>query len=315
MRNAFILTILSGRTALKCALTVMLAFSVSFLSMNSTYAKGALQEKQQITGKVIDGTTNESLPGVSILIKGTATGTITDMDGNFSMEAASSDLLVFSFIGYLSEEVTVGNSTEINVTLVEDIIGLDEVVVTGYGVQKKSDVTGSIASVSGDKLTEIPVSGVDQALQGRAAGVNVISKSGRPGEETTIQIRGITSVNSLEPLIIVDGVRGSLGRLNPNDIESIEVLKDASSAAIYGVSGGSGVILVTTKKGRRDKMQTSFNFFSGIETPTKKLDLMNSQEWMQWVEERYYEDNNLSYRDTVYTAQPDTLLTLMVNLL
>jgi TonB-dependent SusC/RagA subfamily outer membrane receptor len=181
--------------------------------------------------------------------------------------------------------------------------------VTGYGVQKKSDITGSIASVSGNQLSEIPVAGIDAALQGRAAGVNIINNSGRPGENATIQIRGITSVNASKPLVIVDGIPGNIEGLNPNDIETVEVLKDASSAAIYGVSGGSGVILISTKKGQARKTQTSYNFYTGIESPTNKIPVMNSQEWMQWVEERYYADNNRQYRDTVYCSRPDTLQT------
>ena len=286
-------------------LAVLLAIPVLFAFTGNSLA----QEKVQITGTVTDAITAEALPGVSILIKGTTTGTITDIDGNYSIKALPTDVLVFSFLGFLQQEIAVGNNTVIDVSLAQDVVGLDEVVVTGYGVQKKSDVTGSIASVSGDKISEIPVSGIDQALQGRAAGVNILNNSGRPGEGATIQIRGITSVNTSNPLIIVDGVPGDIGTLNPNDIESVEVLKDASSAAIYGVSGGSGVVLITTKKGRSDKLRTSFNYYSGIERPTHTLDVMNAQEWEQWVEERYYNDRDRKYRDTVYNSRPDTLPT------
>jgi TonB-dependent starch-binding outer membrane protein SusC len=267
------------------------------------------QEVRQVTGTVSDGTSEIPLPGVTVLIKGKTTGTVTDIDGHFSISAAPSDILQFSYVGYLTDEITVGDMTEINVTMTEDLIGLQEVVVTGYGVQKKSDITGSIASVSGDRLSEIPVSGIDQALQGRAAGVNIINNSGRPGENASIQIRGITSVNASKPLVIVDGVPGNFEGLNPNDIETVEVLKDASSAAIYGVSGGSGVILITTKKGQSKKLTTSYNYYTGLESATHTIDVMNSQEWMQWVEARYYADNNKSYRDTMFNSRPDTLRT------
>ncbi len=166
-------------------------------------------------------------------------------------------------MGYLTEEMPVGSNTVIDLGMNEDIIGLEEVVVTGYGIQKKSDLTGAIASVSSEKLTEVPSTGVDQAIQGRAAGVNIIPKSGRPGEGAVLQIRGITSINDITPLIVIDGAvykdADILGNLNPNDIQSIEVLKDASSAAIYGASGGNGVFIITTKKGEKGKMITNFN--------------------------------------------------------
>ena len=282
---------------------------ISGFACNYSKAEVIQQEDIVVTGKVTDATSNEPLPGVTIIAIGTTTGTITDINGNYSISVAPDDVLQYSFIGYLTEELPVNNATTLDVALVVDVIGLDEVIVTGYGVQKKSDVTGSIASVSGNRLTEIPLSGIDHALQGRAAGVNIINNSGRPGESATIQIRGITSVNASKPLIIVDGIPGSLDVLNPNDIESVEVLKDASSASIYGVSGGSGVILITTKKGQKRQTQTSYNFYTGIEVPTKTIDVMNSQEWMQWVEERYYADGNRTYQDTIYNSRPDTLQT------
>lgn len=257
------------------------------------------QEVQSVSGTVTDANTSEPLPGVTVLIKGSTQGTITDLDGNFIIQASSSDVLEFSYIGYLNEQVPVGTNTVIDISMVQDIIGLDEVVVTGYGVQKKSDITGSIASVSGEDLVEIPVSGVDQALQGLAAGVNVIPISGKPGEEAVIQIRGISSVNSVDPLIIIDGVRGSISDVAPSDVASIEILKDASSAAIYGDSGGNGVIIITTKKGTSGKLKTNFNMYHGIENVVGKIDLMNSEQWLGVVAE-------MRPGDTAYTANPDT---------
>jgi TonB-linked SusC/RagA family outer membrane protein len=214
--------------------------------------------------------------------------------------------MVFSYMGYLTEEITVGSNTVIDLGMTEDIIGLEEVVVTGYGIQKKSDLTGAIASVSSEKLTEVPTIGVDQALQGRAAGVSIVERSGRAGERPQIQIRGITSINDITPLIVIDGAvykdASILGSLNPNDIASVEVLKDASSAAIYGASGGNGVIIITTKKGEKGKMVTNFNMYRGIEYPVGKIEMMNSQQWLQTVEE-------VNPNDVGVTSRPDTFPT------
>jgi len=244
-------------------------------------------------GKTVDGivydNTGNPLPGVNVIIKGTSTGIITDMNGKFTITVPSNDaVLVFKFIGFNDQEVQVGDQTSFKITMKEKVEELEQVVVVGYGVQKKSDVTGSVASVSNDKLTKVPVAGIDQALQGMAAGVNIIPTTGRPGSGVDIQIRGITSVNGTNPLVIIDGVGQStdaLRRLNPEDIESIEVLKDASSAAIYGASGGNGVILVSTKKGKSGELRTSFNAYTGTEEVIKKLDLMNSQQWLELLEE------------------------------
>jgi len=257
------------------------------------------QEKIEVTGKVTDATSNDPLPGVAVVIKGTSVGTITDIQGNYSLRVSPTDILQFSFIGYLTEEIPVNNVTVININLVMDVIGLDEVIVTGYGVQKRSDITGSITSVSSEELTAIPIAGIDHALQGLAAGVNVVPVSGKPGEEAVIQIRGISSVNSVDPLIIIDGVPGSLSDVAPSDVASIEILKDASSAAIYGDSGGNGVIIITTKKGMSGKLKTNFNMYNGIENAVGKIDLMNTEQWLGVVEE-------MRPGDTAYTSNRDT---------
>jgi TonB-dependent starch-binding outer membrane protein SusC len=281
-----------GRLAKKL-FTLLVLLSLSF---NNSIA----QEKIVVTGTVTDAQNNEALPGVSITEAGTTTGTISDVDGNYSLNISPNAVMHFSYIGYLSVDVPVDMQTAISIALELDAIGLEEIIVTGYGVQRKSDVTGSIASVSSEKLNEIPIAGVDQALQGLAAGVNVIPVSGRPGEAAVIQIRGISSINGTEPLIIVDGVPGSLEGISPSEIESIEILKDASSAAIYGDSGGNGVILITTKKGKAGKMKTHVNFYQGIETPVSRIDLMNSQQWLSTLEETYP-------GDIAITSQPDTM--------
>jgi TonB-linked SusC/RagA family outer membrane protein len=302
------------RTVKIWLLLFILTTSISFITVSGVPKQ---QDEILISGTVTDATTDEPLPGVSIMVKGTSVGIVTDLNGKYSIHVPPGASLQFSYIGYLTEEYTVTDETELSVKLVPDIIGLEEVVVVGYGIQKKSDVTGSIASVSSEKLTEVPVAGIDQALQGRAAGVNIIPKSGRPGEGSVIQIRGITSVNDISPLIVIDGsvyrdvnmadpnaktYSTILSDLNPNDIESIEVLKDASSAAIYGASGGNGVIIITTKKGETGKLKTSFNYYAGIEKTVGKIDMMNSQQWLQTAEE-------VSRDETAITSRPDTFPT------
>ena len=252
--------------------------------------------QQKITGSIKDASNNSSIPGASVLIKGTTYGAVSDRDGNYTIEAQDGDVLVFSFIGYIDEEFTViaGQNT-IDIDLDPDIIGLEEVIVTGYGVQRKSDVTGAIASVSGDKLTELPVSGVDQALQGRAAGVQVMQNSGAPGSDVTIRIRGISSINGADPLYILDGSqvgKDIVSALNPTDIESIEVLKDNSSAAIYGASGGNGVVLISTKRGKEGSASVSFNMYTGLQKAWNNIDLTNTSEFVETYN-RVFPDNTV----------------------
>jgi len=262
-----------------------------------------LQNKKTVKGVVTDQKSATPLPGVTVIVKGTTVGSITDFDGKFSLTATDKDVLEFSFIGYLKKEVRVADQTTLNVALVEDVVGLDEVVVTGYGVQKKSDLTGAVSSVSAEKLSSVPVASVEHALQGQAAGVNIIPKSGRPGEGADIQIRGISSVNGTKPLVIIDGVSGDLNSLSAGDIASVEVLKDASSAAIYGATGGNGVILVTTKNGKAGKMRISLNAYRGFENPVGKIEMMNSQEYMELCEEVE------ATKKIPINYQPDTLKT------
>lgn len=207
---------------------------------------------QTITGTVsADG---QPLPGATVLVKGTNTGTSTDFDGNYAIAADAGSTLVFSYVGFASQEVVVGAQLQIDVVLESDN-KLDEVVVIGYGTQLKSDLTGSVSSVSSEDLTAIPTSRVDQALQGRATGVQVTQVSGAPGAGTVIRVRGGNSITgSNEPLWVIDGIvvgtNFNLNNINANDIKSIEILKDASSIAIYGSRGANGVVLVTTKSGK-----------------------------------------------------------------
>jgi TonB-dependent starch-binding outer membrane protein SusC len=211
--------------------------------------------------------TGEVLPGVSILLKGTTTGTTTNGDGNYQLQLANGNgTLVFSFIGYATQEVEINNQSALHVVLGESKQSLDEVVVVGFGTQKKVDITGSISTVSAEKVNQGFNQSVSHALQGRASGVTVIQNSGEPGAGVEIRIRGVGSINDNSPLYVVDGIISSIGGLNPADIESISILKDAASAAIYGSRGANGVVIVTTKKGKRDqKTSVSYNTSQGLQ--------------------------------------------------
>ncbi|MBL3658701.1 SusC/RagA family TonB-linked outer membrane protein [Fulvivirga sediminis] len=235
-----------------------------------------------ITGTVMDEETAQPIPGVNVLIKGTSKGTVTDIDGSFTLEAASDQILIFSFIGYMSQEVPVGNQTTFNISLGQDVETLDEVVVVGYGVQKKKEVTGAITSVGAEDLESLPINNVGQALQGRTSGLTIAANSGQPGSAATIRVRGITSLNNNDPLWVVDGVvvdNGGIGYLNQSDIESIEVLKDAASQAIYGARAAAGVVLVTTKKGKKGGLKVNYSGYYGTSAPARKLDLLNATEY------------------------------------
>lgn len=239
-------------------------------------------QKSQVTGKVKDEQTGETLPGVNVVIKGTSSGTVTDADGNFSLEAASDDVLVFTFVGFASREVAVAGRTTMEILLTTDITSLEEVVVVGYGTQKKSVVTGSISSVKGTDLESMPITRIEQALQGRTSGVTIAANSGQPGSSATVRVRGITTLNNNDPLYVVDGVvvdNGGIGYINQSDIESIEVLKDAASQAIYGARAAAGVIMVTTKKGKSGSLQVNYNGFFGTSAPARKLDLLNATQY------------------------------------
>jgi TonB-dependent starch-binding outer membrane protein SusC len=236
---------------------------------------------QTVTGKVTSES-GEPLIGASVTLKGTSAGDVTDINGNFSINVPDvGGTLVVSYIGFLSQEVAIAGRTTINITLIADAKSLEEVVVIGYGVQKKSVVTGAISSVKSADLENQQITRVEQALQGRTSGVTVAANSGAPGAGSTVRVRGITTLNNNEPLYVVDGVivSGGLDYLNQSDIASIEVLKDAASAAIYGTRGATGVILVTTKKGKEGTMRVNYNAYYGTQSPTRKLDLLNATEY------------------------------------
>jgi TonB-linked SusC/RagA family outer membrane protein len=248
-----------------------------------TQASAELQEQKTITGTILDAETGDGLPGVTVLEKGTSNGTITDLDGNFTLNVAENATVVVSYVGYVTEEISVAGMNEVNVNLVPDIINLDDVVVIGYGTVKKSDLTGAVASVSAEELNQTAVSGLDQALQGRTAGVTVTTSSGTPGAAPMVMIRGMGTITNPNPLFIVDGLPVSadeVGALNPGDIESTEILKDASAAAIYGSRAGNGVVMITTKKGKTGKTSVNYDAYEGIQMVAKKIDLTNAEEFV-----------------------------------
>ncbi|MDO3628003.1 TonB-dependent receptor [Mucilaginibacter sp. BT774] len=235
-----------------------------------------------ITGKVTDED-GLALPGVTVTLKGTTTVVGTDVNGAFRIEVPNDQaVLVFSFVGYGSKEVAVSGKSVINVTLRNDAKSLNEVVVVGYGTQKRANVTGAVSSVSGKTLSALPVGGVDQALQGRVAGLTV-TNNGSPGTAPIVQIRGVSSIGyGADPLYIIDGFPGSIGGLDPRDIQSVDVLKDASAAAIYGSRATNGVIIITTKKGSSGKVQLSFDSYAGFQEVTKQYDLLNTNQYVQY---------------------------------
>lgn len=258
----------------------------------------------QVTGKVIDAM--GELPGVSVVIKGTSNGTITDLMGQFTLSGVkSTDVLIFSFIGYKTQEITVGNQKNISVTMEEDTQTLDEVVVVGYQEVRKGDLTGSVAKANMKDLLSAPVVSFDQALGGRIAGVNVSSGEGMPGATMNITIRGNNSLTQDNtPLYIIDGFPiedpAQAAALNPNDIESTNILKDASATAIYGSRGANGVVVITTKQGKIGKPQISYDGSFGVSQVTKTLDMMSGYEFVKLqneiepkrTAERYFMDYN-----------------------
>lgn len=265
----------------------------------------AFGQQKTVTGKVTDNT-NEPLPGVSIVIEGTSSGVITDFDGNYNITLPENqDILIFSFIGFKSQSLAVGSRNHLNIVLESSYVGLDEVVVVGYGTMKKSDLSGASVSVGEDKIKGSVITNLDQSLQGRAAGVTSVSTSGAPGSSSSIRVRGQATINSnAEPLYVIDGViiqgggnsgsdfglgdalgNGStstispLSTINPSDIISMEILKDASATAIYGAQGANGVVLITTKRGKTGETKFSYEGMMALQRQMKRLDMMNLREF------------------------------------
>ncbi len=255
------------------------------------------------------------LPGVNVIIKGTSQGTITDLNGNYSLDGASSDaVFVFSSIGFVTQEVAVGNQTVINIVLVEDITALDEIVVIGYGTQKKSDLTGAVGQVKGAELAKLTTANATNAMQGRMAGVRVEANGGAPGARALVTIRGSGTMSDRQPLYVIDGMfTDNMEMLNPNDIESVNVLKDASATAIYGSRAANGVIVVTTKKGTSGKVIVSADFNYGIQTPANTLDWGNNEQYAQIVRDGFDNDAYRSGTTPVYTDDVGSMYDPSIN--
>jgi TonB-linked SusC/RagA family outer membrane protein len=256
-----------------------------------------------VSGKVSSTEDNAGIPGVSIVVKGTTIGTNTDADGNFKVVVKDNDaVLVFSAVGFEKQEVTVGNRSTVNVSLAIDQKSLNEVVVVGYGTQKKSQMTGAISSVNSKQITELPITNARQALQGRAAGVDVTQAGSKPGQGPQVRIRGRRSFNATnDPLYVVDGIplAGNIDDINPQDIVSMEVLKDASATAIYGSRGANGVVLISTRRGKAGKTVVSIDTYGGVNQELGRIEVMNGQQFAELVRE--------SRRTTgVYPAGPAT---------
>ncbi|MBU1820588.1 MAG: TonB-dependent receptor, partial [Bacteroidetes bacterium] len=249
----------------------------------------ALAQDKVVTGVITSGEDNTTLPGVTVVLKNTNVGTTTDQDGKYRITVEGpNSTLVFSAVGFTTQEVQVGNRSTINLTMAVDLKTLNEVVVVGYGTQKKSQLTGAISSVSSREINELPVTNARQALQGRAAGVDVNQAGSKPGSAPQIRIRGRRSFNaSNDPLFVVDGIplAGGIDDINPNDIASMEVLKDASSTAIYGSRGANGVVIVTTKRGTPGKTTVSIDTYTGFSQPLGRIDVMNGAEFAEYKRE------------------------------
>jgi TonB-linked SusC/RagA family outer membrane protein len=283
---------------MKRILTLLMILSCYGLS--STYAQNI-----SISGTVIDGT-GLTLPGVSVQVKNSTQGTAADANGNYTISAPANATLVFSFIGFKTLEESVNNRQTINVTLIEDNTTLNDVIVIGYGSQARRDITTAVTSISADEIQNQPVTNPLQAIQGKAAGVQISSQSGKPGSGVAVSIRGNTSITaSNSPLYVIDGITSrDASFLNPNDIETITVLKDASAAAIYGSSGANGVILITTKKGKlTGTPQVAFNAFTGISSLWKKQDVLNRDQYLDLMTELGYTDlgsKNVDWQDETF---------------
>jgi TonB-linked SusC/RagA family outer membrane protein len=258
-----------------------------------------LREKAIAVSGKVTSETKEGIPGVNVLLKGTNSGTTTNGEGNYTLTIPDGNgTLVFSYIGYTTEEVPINGRTTIDIALVPDVQSLTEVVVVGYGTQKKSDLTGSVTSVKSAEINSFPIANPVQGLQGRAAGVQVMQNSGQPGASLSVRIRGGNSLRgSNEPLYVVDGfpLTGSPASLNPNDIESMEVLKDASATAIYGSRGANGVVIITTKRGKSGKSQVDIDSYYGVQSVIRKIPLLNAREFAEVANERALNDGVTPY--------------------
>ena len=247
-----------------------------------------------VTGTVTSAADGEPLIGVTVMVKNSSTGTATDIDGNYRIEAQKGATLVFSYVGMQQREIQV-TSNRLDVAMLDDSSTLDDLVVIGYGVQKKKLLTGATSQIDGTDIAKMNTNSPLQAMQGQLAGVNISSNSGQPGSDMKVRIRGLGTIGNAGPLYLIDGVGGDISTLNPADIESIDVLKDAASAAIYGAQAANGVVLVTTKKGREGRTKVTFDGYYGIQNVAHKVKMLNAREYMTIMDEQQIADNSDPY--------------------
>jgi TonB-linked SusC/RagA family outer membrane protein len=298
MKKSILLIGIKGRliNSIKNWKILRLTALLLLVSFFQAFAEGPVSEneslqQQAVTGRVVDASTGEPMPGVNIQVRGTTTGTLTDVNGRYTLAVPDPNgVLVFSFIGYNSQEISLGGRREIDLRMVPSVLSLDEVVVIGYGTQKRRDVSGSVASVSEDVISSRPVARLDQALTGSIAGLDIRMSNSQPGSGSTILLRGKRSFQaSNDPLLIVDGMPfyGDLNDISPSDVKSVDVLKDASSTAIYGSRGANGVIIITTKRGQISKPTFVMDSYAGPELKFGRIPMANAQEYAQWAREAY----------------------------
>ena len=252
-----------------------------------------LQQQRTVTGKIVD---EEGMPiiGATIVLKGSSKGTISDLNGNFSIEIPEGEqILVFTYVGMQKQEISITDNLRLNVFMESEAEALEEVVVIGYGVQKKVDLTGSVSVIRGESINNSPVIGVDQAMQGRVAGVRITQTSGQPGESVFVRIRGVGTIGDNDPLYIIDGVptKDGMNIVSPSEIESISILKDAASSAIYGARGANGIVLITTKKGKKGEPRITYNGYFGVQTHGKLIEMANTHEYVETFNEAVENDN------------------------
>ena len=286
----------------------MVGRQIALFKNTSELSEFQAKQQKSVSGKVTD-ITGAGLPGVSVVVKGTTSGVITDANGNYSLTIPSNAILSFSFVGMKSQEITIGNKTIINVVLEEESIGIEEVVAIGYGTTTKKDLTGSVSTISTEGLDKVPATTPLQALQGRAPGVQITTSSGLPGASASVLIRGVQSINgSNTPIYVVDGVITSgIDNINPIDIESVSILKDASASAIYGARAANGVILVTTKRGmNQGAPRISLNAYYGVQSESNlKINLLNANQWLElWTEAYRNAGMDIPWNDQILAHYP-----------
>ncbi|MEP1984257.1 MAG: SusC/RagA family TonB-linked outer membrane protein, partial [Maribacter dokdonensis] len=289
----------------------MTKLKMTFIAFIAMLGQLAHSQTSTVSGVVSDET-GTPLPGASVVVTGTTNGTQTDFDGNFTLSnVPSNGTLSISYIGYVSQQISINGQSSITVSMEIDAQALDEVVVVGYGAQSRAAVTGAISSVKSEDLNAVPVANATEALQGRAAGISVVN-TGAPGSEPSITIRGLGTFGNNSPLFVVDGVIvGNLSGINQNDIETINVLKDASTTAVYGAQGSNGVIIVTTKKGKSGKTQLSFNAHTGFQQNNQRYDVLNTEQYLQYANDAWgivpntpssTSGLNTNWQDEIYTT-------------